>query len=59
MNYEEKYKKALEWMQSLYSGLHGITKEEAEKYFPELQENKDDRIRKGLIKAVSDILQWL
>lgn len=55
--YEQKYKAALEWMQSLYSGLHGATKEEAEKYFPELKESEDERIRKGLIKAVSGILK--
>ena len=37
-NYEEKYKKALAWMQSLYKGLHGKTKEEAEEAFPELKD---------------------
>lgn len=37
-NYEEKYKKALAWMQSLYKGLHGKTKEEAEEAFPELRD---------------------
>lgn len=49
MNYEEKYKSALKWMQSLYGGLHGATKEEAEKYFPELKESEDERTRKELI----------
>ena len=38
MNYEEKYKQALAWMASLYDGLHGKTREEAEKFFPELTE---------------------
>ena len=47
--YELKYKKALKWMQSLYSGLHGKTKEEAEHYFPELKESKDDRIVRCLL----------
>lgn len=37
-NYEEKYKKALAWMQNLYKGLHGKTKEEAEEAFPELKD---------------------
>jgi len=74
MNYEEKYKSALKWMQSLYSGLHGATKEDAEKYFPELKESKDERIRKTLIAFfrdwertkshcwnvnVTDIIAWL
>jgi len=47
-SYEQKYKEALGWMKSLYGGLHGKTKEEAEKYFPELAENEDERIRKEL-----------
>ena len=38
MDYEQKYKAALGWMQGLYDGLHGKTKEEAETYFPELKE---------------------
>ena len=38
MDYEQKYKQALAWMASLYDGLHGKTKEEAEKFFPELTE---------------------
>lgn len=74
MNYEEKYKSALKWMQSLYGGLHGATKEEAEKYFPELKESEDERIRKWLIGTIkqipdssiewetiskSDVLAWL
>lgn len=32
-------------MQSLYDGLHGATKEDAEHYFPELKESDDERIR--------------
>jgi len=53
-NYEEKYKAALGWMQSLYGGLHGATKEEAEKYFPELKESEGERIRKKLISFVEN-----
>ena len=73
-SYEKKYKAALEWMQGMYGGLHGKTKEEAEKYFPELQESEDERIRKKLIEffedwgkrlshcwglSIPDILAWL
>lgn len=54
MDYEEKYKSALGWMQSLYGGLHGATKEEAEKYFPELKESEGERIRKKLISFVEN-----
>ena len=55
-SYEQKYKAALEWMRSLYDGLHGATKEDAEKYFPELKENKSERVRKELIKTISSLL---
>lgn len=48
-SYEQKHKEALGWMKSLYGGLHGKTKEEAEKYFPELAESEDERIRKEII----------
>ena len=49
MDYEKKYKEALGWMQGMYGGLHGKTKEEAEKYFPELKESEDERNIKDLI----------
>lgn len=52
MNYEDKYNEALKWMRSLYDGLHGATKEDAEHYFPELKESEDESIRKDIIIAV-------
>ena len=68
-SYEQKYKEALEWMQSLYSGLHGATKEEAEKYFPELKETEDERMKKAIIAYINhgqhngisnkDMIAWL
>lgn len=54
--YEQKYREALGWMRSLYDGLHGATKEDAEHYFPELKESKDERIRKELIEQVAYII---
>lgn len=59
MDYEQKYKRALAWMQSLYPWLHGNTREEAEKYFPELAESEDERIRKELIHYFSDGVEFL
>ena len=74
MDYEKKYKAALGWMKSLYGGLHGKTKEEAEHFFPELKESKDEMIREKLIEffkawgkrvshcwglSIPDILAWL
>lgn len=53
-SYEQKYKAALEWMQGMYDGLHGKTKEEAEKYFTELKESEDERIRKTIIRFFKD-----
>lgn len=55
MNYEKKYNEALNWMRELYPGLHGATKEDAERYFPELKESKeskDERIRKAIVELV-------
>jgi hypothetical protein len=53
MDYEKKYKEALSWMQSLYNGLHGATKKDAEHFFPELKESEDEKIRKELIAIYS------
>lgn len=53
-SYEKKYKEALTWMQSLYDGLHGATKKDAEHYFPELAETEDERIRKELIEFLKE-----
>ena len=33
----------------LYGGLHGKTKEEAEKYFTELQDSEDERMKKAIM----------
>jgi hypothetical protein len=49
MNYEQKYKEALSWMQSLYKWMGIAIKEDAEHYFPELTESEDERIRKELL----------
>ena len=52
INYEKKYNEALGWMQSLYKGLHGITKEDAEHYFPELKESEDERMVRELVAFI-------
>ena len=48
MDYEQKYKAALGWMQGLYNGLHGKTKEEAVRFFPELKESEGEKIKELL-----------
>lgn len=55
MEYEKKYKEALKWVQKLYPSFEGWVKEDAEHYFPELKESKDDKIR----KAIHIYLDWL
>ena len=62
MDYEEKYKQALETVQEiLSSGADAIRikrlKLRLQSVFPELAESEDERIRKGLIKAVSFMLK--
>ena len=47
-NYEQKYKAALRWMQCLYNGLHGKSKEEAVRFFPELKESEGEKIKELL-----------
>ena len=54
MNYEEKYKRAFEKAKKLY-GKYCINNV-LEDLFPELRECKDERIRKGLIKTISSLL---
>lgn len=44
------YDEALKWMRELYPGLHGATKEDAERYFSELRESEDERIRRTLVE---------
>ena len=57
MDYEQKYKAALEWMQGMYGGLHGKTKEEAEKYFPELKESEDEKVKR-IIHSISNKISF-
>lgn len=53
-NYEEKYKKALVWMRSIYPTMRGADKEDAEHYFPELSKSEDEKIRKEIIQSIQD-----
>ena len=57
MDYEKKYKEALGWMQGMYGGLHGKTKEEAEKYFPELKESEDEKVKR-IIHSISNKISF-
>lgn len=54
MNYEEKYKEALERAKELHDSynLMHISVDEIEQIFPELAESEDERIRKQLIDAI-------
>lgn len=61
MDYEQKYKDALERAKGLLEGMdegdYFASSGDIENIFPELKESEDERIRKGLIKAVSGILK--
>lgn len=52
MDYEKKYKAALNWMKDVYPTLEGAAKEDANHYFPELIDSEDERIRKYIIEAL-------
>ena len=49
MDFEKKYKDALEWISSVYLTFPGATKEYAKHYFPELCEIEDERMRNEII----------
>lgn len=45
MDYESKYKNALEWARGIYPNAVGADKEDLEHYFPELKESEgEDKI---------------
>lgn len=53
-NYKEKYNKALRKALDLYN--QGLINPPLEHIFPELKESEDERIRKGLIKILNEIV---
>ena len=50
MDYELKYKNALEWARMVMKGETGFIREEVVEVFPELAESEDEMIRKALIR---------
>ena len=72
-DFEKKYKEALGWMREMYPCLTDSLREDAEHFFPELNESEDERIRKTLLKwagahkgkwgvediTFEDIVTWL
>ena len=74
MDYEKKYKEALEWARKVMQGKVGFVLDEVLEKFPELKESEDEKIRQFLIHEVTetsdkimsyrnmnkkDILAWL
>lgn len=53
MDYEKKYKEALDWARKVYPHTCGNEKEDLEHFFPELKESEDERIRKFLVDILS------
>ena len=60
MNYEEKYKQALERARDLMTNQNppAFDKHLIETVFPELAESEDERIRKTLIEYIKGIKSW-
>lgn len=52
MNYEEKYKQALERARYYHSKDYMLINSAIENIFPELAESEDERIRKAIINSV-------
>lgn len=66
MDYEKKYKNALEWARQVINGETGFIRKEVEEIFPELVESEEERIRKELIEFVKsrggfkqEYIDWL
>lgn len=55
MDYEKKYKEALAWISSLHPTMEGAVRENAERYFPEIKESEDERIKKDLYAFLDDV----
>lgn len=49
MDYKQKYKEALTWVESIYHELSHDRQMEAEAFFPELKESEDEKIRKEIL----------
>lgn len=59
MDYEKKYKNALEWARRVMNGETGFIRKEVEEVFPELKESEDEMIRKALISGIKqDMLSF-
>lgn len=52
MDYEKKYKNALEWSRQVMNGETGFIRKEVEEIFPELKESEDEKVRKKLLALI-------
>lgn len=50
MNYKTMYKNAQKWVECIFPELSCERRMEAEAFFPELKESKDERTRKAIIE---------
>ena len=60
MDYEKKYKNALEWARQVMDGKTGFIRKEVEEVFPELKESEDKKIRGAIIDHLKDynLIEW-
>ena len=52
MDYEKKYKNALEWARQVKGGRIGFVLSEVEKVFPELAESEDEKIKREFCEDI-------
>jgi len=57
MDYEKKYKNALEWARQVMNGKTGFIRKEVEEIFPELKESEDEQHRKWILEYLYDGLR--
>lgn len=58
MNYEEKYKEALDLMKDCVPDENGLVHVHPEDIFPELRESEDEMVRKDVKRAISVALDY-
>ena len=52
MDYEKKYKNALEWARQVMNGEIGFVRDEVQEIFSELAEAEDERIKKEIVRFI-------
>lgn len=57
MDYEKKYKNALEWARQVMNGKIGFVRDEVQEIFSELAESEDERVRKEIVEFINRVYE--